>query len=156
MSFTVRYADHGDEGKIAELLVAIHTQHAKGRPDLFGKGHAKYDADAVRGMFHDPTSPMLVAATDDGVLGYVICKLIKNHNPAQGDYTTLYIDDLNVDAAARRMGVGRALMDACRKLAKEENCFNITLNVWAFNEGAIAFYENCGFSVQRMILEEIL
>ena len=156
MSFTVRYADLGDEGKIAELLVAIHTQHAQGRPDLFGKGHAKYDAATVRGMFHDPAAPMLVAADEGGVLGYAICKLMKNRNPAQGDYTTLYIDDLNVDDAARRKGVGTALLDACRTLAKEKTCFNVTLNVWAFNEGAIAFYERNGFSLQRMILEDVL
>lgn len=156
MSVSIRYAKVGDEETIAALLVAIHAQHAEGRPDLFGKGHAKYTADAVRTMFDDPTLVILVAVEDDAVLGYAIAKLCENKNPAQGAYVTFYIDDLNVSASARRKGVGSALLDACRRLAKEKNCYNVTLNVWAFNEGAIRFYEANGFKVQRMILETIL
>ena len=156
MSVTVRYADYGDEDVVAALLVDIHALHAEGRPDLFGKGHSKYTADEVRAMFHDPALPFFVAVEEGEVLGYAICKLIENNNPAQGQYTTLYIDDLNVAKSARRKGVGSALIRACRALAKEKYCYNVTLNVWAFNEGAISFYENCGFSCQRMILEDIL
>lgn len=156
MSLTVRFAQTGDETTIATLLVAIHAQHAEGRPDLFGKGSAKYGEKEVLSLFDHAEQPILVAEEDGCVLGYAICKLSENKNPAQGSYTTLYIDDLNVSAAARRKGVGTALLDACRSLAAERGCYNVTLNVWAFNEGAIAFYEKNGFSTQRMILESIL
>ena len=40
------------------------------------------------------------------------------------------------------------------KLAKEKNCSSVGLNVWAFNENAIKFYENFGMSVKTMILEK--
>ena len=156
MSLTVRFAREGDEETIASLLVDIHTLHAKGRPDLFGKGHAKFDAEAVRRMFHSDDQPFFVADDGEGVVGYAICKKIRNQNPVQGDYTTLYLDDLNVDERARRQGVGSALLDACRAYAKASGCYNLTLNVWAFNEGAIAFYQKNGFACQRMIMEELI
>ena len=156
MSLTVRFAREGDEETIASLLVDIHTLHAKGRPDLFGKGHAKFDAEAVRRMFHSDDQPFFVADDGEGVVGYAICKKIRNQNPVQGDYTTLYLDDLNVDERARRRGVGSALLDACRAYAKASGCYNLTLNVWAFNEGAIAFYQKNGFACQRMIMEELI
>lgn len=162
MPITVRYAKKGDEGAIAALLVAIHAQHAEGRPDLFGAGRAKYDEAAVLAMLEKENAPILVAVEDnengeDGeVLGYAVCQVVRNENPAQSDYQTLYIDDINVAASARRKGVGSALLEKCRKLAVEKACYNLTLNVWAFNTGAIAFYEANGFSTQRMILEEIL
>ena len=156
MSLTVRFAREGDEETIASLLVDIHTLHAKGRPDLFGKGHAKFDAEAVRRMFHSDDQPFFVADDGECVVGYAICKKIRNQNPVQGDYTTLYLDDLNVDERARRRGVGSALLDACRAYAKASGCYNLTLNVWAFNEGAIAFYQKNGFACQRMIMEELI
>jgi len=156
MSITVRYAKCGDERAIAELLVAIHTQHAEGRPDLFGKGHAKYDEAAVAAMFFKENAPILVATDENTVIGYAICQILENRNPAQGNYKTLYIDDINVSEKARRKGAGSALLSECRAIAARAGCYNVTLNVWQFNQGAIAFYEANGFSPQRMILESIL
>lgn len=157
MPITIRYAQRGDEAAIAELLVAIHTQHAEGRPDLFGKGRAKYSAEEVLSLFGKETEPIFVAESDTlGVVGYAICQIITAKNPALSDFTTLYLDDLNVSALARRQGVGTMLLDACRREARKRGCYNLTLNVWAFNEGAIRFYEANGFRVQRTILEDII
>ncbi len=42
------------------------------------------------------------------------------------------------------------------KIAKENECSPIELNVWAFNDEAIKFYESIGMSVKTMILEKKL
>ena len=74
MSITIRYAEKGDEAAIAALLVDIHKQHAEGRPDLFGKGHAKYSEEDVLLMFQKENAPVFVAEDDAlGVVGYAIC-----------------------------------------------------------------------------------
>ena len=157
MSITVRFAREGDENKIAELLVAIHRQHAEGRPDLFGGGNAKLSAGEVKALFHRPDTPFFVAVSEDGeVVGYLLSMVTQSPTPVHRPYTSLYIDDLNVDASARRLGVGSALLDACRKHAKAIGCYNLTLNVWAFNTSAIAFYEKNGFFTQRSYLESPL
>ena len=57
------------------------------------------------------------------------------------DIKTLYIDDICVDEKARGQGVGRTLYDAVIAFAKESGCYNVTLNVWTCNEGALKFYE---------------
>ncbi|MBQ7364948.1 MAG: GNAT family N-acetyltransferase [Clostridia bacterium] len=156
MSITVRYAYNNDESAIAALLVKIHQQHAEGRPDLFGRGCAKYTAEEVKAMFHKPEAPLFVACDSEGnVVGYAICQVIENKNPAMGAFSTLYIDDINVSDRVRRQGVGSALLSACREEAKQKGCYNITLNVWAFNEGARRFYEANGFTPQRLILEQL-
>ena len=41
-----------------------------------------------------------------------------------------------------------------KKIAKENNCSSIELNVWAFNNEDIKFYEEIGMSVKTMILEK--
>lgn len=155
MSYTIRFAKAGDESTIAALLEQIFTQHANGRPDLFGGGKSKYTAEDVLKLFDNPVEPIFVAVDDNNrVLGYAFCMIKEFTSPAH--YKTLYLDDLNVDAAARRQGVATALVDACRTYGKENDCYNLTLNVWAFNEGAIRFYEKNGFTSQRFILEDIL
>ncbi len=69
---------------------------------------------------------------------------------------TLYVDDICVDENARGQGVGRRLFEHVEKYARDEGFYNITLNVWAFNEGARAFYESCGMQVQRYGMEKVL
>ena len=155
MSHTIRFAKAGDENAIAALLEKIYEQHARGRADLFGGGKSKYSAEDVLKLFDKQDEPIFVAADEnDRVLGYAFCAIKEFTAPAH--YKTLYLDDLNVDASARRQGIATALVDACRRYGKEMGCYNLTLNVWAFNEGALRFYEACGFTPQRFILEDIL
>lgn len=155
MSCTIRFAQAGDETTIAALLEKIYEQHAKGRPDLFVGGKSKYSAEDVLKLFDKQDAPIFVATDEhDRVIGYAFCIIKDFTSPAH--YKTLYLDDLNVDASARRLGVGTALINACREYGKENGCYNLTLNVWAFNEGAMRFYEKNGFAPQRFILEDIL
>ena len=155
MSYSIRLAKAGDEDVIATLLEQIFNQHAQGRPDLFGGGQSKYTAKDVLQLFDKQDAPIFVAADESGrVLGYAFCMIKEFTSPAH--YKTLYLDDLNVATEARRMGVATALVNACRAYGKDKGCYNLTLNVWAFNEGAIRFYEKNGFSSQRFILEDLL
>lgn len=40
--------------------------------------------------------------------------------------------------------------------AKEHGYYNVTLNVWADNAGAVKFYEKLGLTIQKIGLEKIL
>ncbi|MER1959008.1 MAG: GNAT family N-acetyltransferase [Solibacillus sp.] len=52
-----------------------------------------------------------------------------------------YIHDFGVDRSVKRQGIGSLLFEACVNWAKEQNVESVELNVWEFNEEAIAFYE---------------
>ena len=72
------------------------------------------------------------------------------------DIKTLYIDDLCVDEAVRGAHVGKALYEYVIHYAKQQRCFNVTLNVWADNKNAVKFYEKIGLKVQKIGMETIL
>jgi len=55
------------------------------------------------------------------------------------------LNDLYVAAAARRRGVGRALMEAARQHAVETGAARLTLETMAENRGAWALYESLGY-----------
>ena len=70
--------------------------------------------------------------------------------------TTLYIDDICVDENARGLGVGRTLCNHILSYAREKGCYNVTLNVWNCNPGAMAFYEKLGMAPYKVGMEKIL
>ena len=55
------------------------------------------------------------------------------------DIRTLYIDDLCVDQSRRGQHIGKRLYEYVVQFAREQKCYNITLNVWACNESAQKF-----------------
>lgn len=154
MKFSIRHACEKDADEIEKLLARIHAQHKEGRPDLFAGGRPKMDADAVRAMIADDKNIVYAAADEnDKLVGYAICMIKRNTNPAQCDYSTFYVDDLNVASEFRKNGIGSALLNRIKEDAVKLGCYNVTLNVWAFNTSAIKFYEKNGLFVQRMIME---
>ena len=143
--------------QISRLLGYICEFHAKGRPDIFVPGSAKYDAESVCRLIDDPGVTVITAAEGGAVLGYLIAKVtFTGTDPHIKRMKTFYIDDLCVSPEHARTGVGTALFNEARRLAKEQGCDRIDLNVWSFNEGAIRFYEKMGLSVYRMHMEELL
>jgi len=48
------------------------------------------------------------------------------------------------------------LYDFALDFAKKEGCYNLTLDAWAKNTGAVRFYEKLGMKVQKYVFEEIL
>ena len=115
------------------------------------------DAELER-LLQDDSRPVFVAVDEnDRVLGYVFC-IFEQYvgDQLRTDVKTLYIDDLCVREDLRGRGVGRALFDFAAAFARENGCHNLTLNVWALNPGARAFYEKCGMKPQKIGMETIL
>ena len=153
----IRRAEEKDIPRLEELLLQVNLVHHKGRPDLFQVG-TKYTSEELSALLRNETRPILVAVDEnDRVLGY--CFGIfqqKKNDHILTDIKTLYIDDLCVDETIRGQHVGRTLYEAALALAKEEGCYNLTLNVWSCNESAMGFYQAMGLVPQKIGMEKIL
>lgn len=154
----IRLAETKDIKQINKLLCQVLTIHHKGRPDLFKEGVKKYTDAELTEIIKDPKKPVFVCTdNNDIVLGYAFC-IFQQHinNNILTDIKTLYIDDLCVDETIRGKNIGRSLYEHVVNYAKEQCCHNVTLNVWALNNGAIKFYEKCGMKPQKIGMEIIL
>ena len=153
----IRKASVNDIPKIGELLSQICSVHHKGRPDIFNIGR-KYSDEELTDMIEDECRPILVSVDEeDTVTGYCICKYqIRQNNSALKDVNTLHIDDLCVDEDLRGRHIGKELYEAAVKLAGDNGCYNITLNVWCCNPSAIKFYEAMGLVPQKICMEQII
>lgn len=153
----IRRAIKKDIPKIGDLLSQVDLVHHKGRPDIFKIGR-KYSDEQLKELIADESRPILVYTDEnDEVLGYCFC-IFQQHteNSVLTDIKTLYIDDLCVDEKQRGKNIGRELYEAAVSLAKESDCYNLTLNVWSCNESALRFYEKCGLVPQKIGMEIIL
>ena len=156
MDIEIRKAEKRDIPRILELLSQVLEVHAAGRPDLFKSGTTKYGESELTEIIADPERPIFVSVHEGVVLGYAFCIFQRHNEQNAPNYTTLYIDDLCVDERSRGLHVGKSLYEYVLGFAKNNSCYNVTLNVWACNEGAMKFYEKCGLQVQKIGMEKIL
>ena len=154
----VRSATSKEIPGILKLLVQVDMVHHNGRPDIFKGPATKYNADQLKEIISDAKTPVFVCADENGtVMGHAFCihKQELNENVLT-DIRTLYIDDICVDENHRRKGVGEALYKHAVGYAKENNFYNITLNVWNCNPGAMSFYEAMGLKPMKVCMEQVL
>ena len=65
----------------------------------------------------------------------------------------LDIEEFCVDVSWYRKGIATEMINYIRRYAFEKNIHRIELNVWDFNENALAFYESVGFNTYRRYME---
>ena len=153
----IRLAMEKDIPKIGDLLRQVCLVHHQGRPDIFKAGR-KYSDEELAELLKDKDRPILVAVDDaDCVQGYCFC-VYQQHldDGALTAIKTLYIDDLCVDENLRGQHIGHTLYDAAVAMARENGCYNVTLNVWSCNPTALRFYESLGMTPLKIGMEQLL
>ena len=151
----VRPALAGDAERIAELTRAVHAMHADALPHVFQPVERApvSAADVARSIA--ASGPLFLVATRDGaVAGYARAELLDTPaSPHKLASRTLRLHELAVSPAQRRLGVGRALLQAVRTLAAERDATGVSLMVYAFNAEARAFYAREGFAPLQELLD---
>lgn len=154
----IRRAEKKDIEGVLRLLSQVLELHAAIRPDIFVPGTTKYMADELEEKFRNDLLPVYVAVdAKDRVMGYAFCAI--KEQPFSNNmvpFTSVYIDDLCVDAACRGQHIGEKLFEHVKEEARKLGCYELTLNVWEGNDGAMGFYERMGMKVKSKTLEFIL
>jgi GNAT superfamily N-acetyltransferase len=132
----VRTATAEDWPAVATLLAEL------GRPDVLGTPEEA----ASRRVFIDyldrDDGVALVATDGDSIAGFCDVEFRPRLN-----FTTpqAWVPDLIVAEAARSRGAGAALLNRAEELARERNCWSITLESATWRTRAHAFYEREGW-----------
>lgn len=154
----IRRAKLEDLEGINKLLRQVLMVHHNGRPDLFKANVKKYNDDELIEIIKDDQRPIFVGVDENNkVLGYAFCVYQQHINDnVLTDIKTLYIDDICVDEEVRGKHVGKRIYEHVISFAKENGFYNVTLNVWSLNPGAIKFYESLGLKPYKVGMETIL
>ncbi len=151
---TVRPARREELARVNELRRQVNDLHVAGRPAHFRPGFNEELQRHVCERFESENSDVLVALQGGEVAGFATVQYV--HRP-EGPYTLpldyYHVEEFGVDAAHRRRGVATALVDYMKRDARERGFRRIDLDMWTFNEGALAFYEAAGFTTYRRYME---
>ena len=154
----IRRATDDDIPAVLNLLSQVLEIHARIRPDIFVPGTTKYNKDDLSRMFADDQRPVYVATDpEDRVVGYAFCQL--QEPPFASTMIPrriMFIDDLCVDEAARGSHIATSLFEFVKAEAAKLGCYEITLNVWEGNDGALKFYQAMGMKPKETQMEFII
>ena len=155
MNIRIRPAVPADCGRIRPLQKEIADLHHAGRPDLFRPEGRYFTEEAFAERLADPAHSVFIAETEAGeVVGYAFAWVLSYRNhPTYRDHDSFYIDDICVLRSHRRHGIGRLLLEQCRRTALDRQCASVELGVWDFNREAMAFYRSCGMTPRTHRME---
>ncbi|MCZ2098363.1 MAG: GNAT family N-acetyltransferase [Anaerolineae bacterium] len=155
---SIRRATVDDAELLARMNEAVQQIHHDARPDLFKSYAFAPELVAIyQSRLSDDTLYGFVGEVDGASVGYLLAQVIERvDNPYTVAIRALSVDEMSVNPAFRSHGYGEALMDAAFDLAQSLGIRRVLLNVWAFNERAIAFYQRQGFKPRDIRMEAIL
>lgn len=154
----IRRASEKDIDSLIKLLQEVLEIHANIRPDIFISGTTKYTRSDLLEKLANDEEPIYVAVDEnDEVMGYAFCAIKQQpFSTNMVPFKSLYIDDLCVDSNYRGQHIGEQLFEYVKTEAKRLGCYEVTLAVWAGNDGAERFYDRIGFKTKERIMEYIL
>jgi GNAT superfamily N-acetyltransferase len=139
MATTIRPAQAADRAAVTcllgEFVAYLNAIEASDEP---------VDLDALidQGFGPDPVCRTLIAEQDGRPVGYV-----SFHPGIWEIYRAIHVVSLFVRDEARGSGAGRALMDAVKALARDQQAKRIVWEVWRKNPLALDFYKAIGGEV---------
>ncbi|WP_155971032.1 GNAT family N-acetyltransferase [Streptococcus ruminantium] len=151
---TIRIANQSDIPSLVGLLQDILHIHHQARPDIFKSSGQKFSEADLIDLLEQPNKPVFVYELDGQVVGHLFCELSSVKNGTLEPIKTLFIDDLCVANSVRGQRIGEQLYDFAFSYAKEQGCYNVTLDVWADNTRAVRFYERLGMKPQKLRMEQ--
>jgi ribosomal protein S18 acetylase RimI-like enzyme len=150
----IRFAKENELERVNELRKQVNDLHVAGKPDVFKPGFGPELRDFINVIWNDPTENIVVAEDDGFICGFaVINHITKAESPFMKERDFLDIDEFCVDEDHRRKGVATAMIEFIKNFAKENGFHRIELNMWEFNQSALAFYEAAGFETFRRYME---
>ena len=154
MTIETRAARREDLDAVQALRRQVNDLHVQGRPDFFKPGFAQVLRDRLYDFMDKDDAAVVVAVAGGYVAGFATVNIIdRPETPYRRALRFYHVDEFCVDAAFRRQGVATALVEYMKRDARSRGLDRIELDVWAFNEGALAFYDAAGFRTYRRFME---
>jgi ribosomal protein S18 acetylase RimI-like enzyme len=142
----IRLVTSADAPSIAELwqsLVSYHQALDAALPGVAPNGAGRY---AKRLLQHldDPNTCALIAEEDGRVIGFALAMIVDLLPDTFAQEPGGFLADIFVDAAYRRQGIGRTLVNTMQAWFRERGITHYDWHVAARNPEGLAFWRSIG------------
>ncbi len=153
-SLLIRYDEYGELEQVNQLRRQVNDLHIQGRPDIFRSGFSPQLQKQVYDAFENKNEAVIVAKLTDQIVGFAVLKYIwRPETLYQKERRFCELEEFGVDEAHRRQHIASKLIEFIKTEAGKKGFSKIELNMWAFNESALLFYEAIGFETYRRYME---
>ncbi len=143
-----------DREAVNELARQVHTLHVAWRPDIFEMAEELYSLERFDEAVKN--RELYVAKVDGQTVGYVLLPIRVYDQPGLVRRRVLTVQEICVHKAVRGHGIGKQMMLEVRALARAFGCSDIQLGVDPMNDGAVVFYQKCGFTIRSIQMQSKL
>jgi ribosomal protein S18 acetylase RimI-like enzyme len=153
-NLVIRYAKREELESVNKLREQVNEVHVNGRPDIFRADGWPLIESNIYTRFDEDSSGVIVADLNDVIVGFAVVQYISRPETSFSKARRFYhIEEFGVDENHRRKGIATSLINFAKEDAKKLGFERVELNMWEFNEGALAFYESVGFKTFRRYME---
>lgn len=147
----LQLARETDWEDVRKLSVQIHDLHVSWRPDIFYSCPEPYPKEKFLQDIRDRL--VYTAKVQNLTAGYVVFAILHKGGPGNHEKKMLRLESIVVDEALRGQGIGKQMVLEARALAKAFGCQELILGVHPENDGAVAFYQKCGFRIRTINMD---
>ena len=139
--YQIMEATEKDYIEVNRLVRQGHDDHVAGDDSVFKQVDIVMPKDYYMELLEQQHSKVFIVKAEQ-VVGFAVISIeVAPNFPSLVERKFAYIHDFGIDRSIKRKGIGSLLFEACVNWAKQQNVESVELNVWEFNEEAIAFYE---------------
>lgn len=159
MKFRIEELRPDEIDRVFDAVIALHHHEIAVQPNL-GSAPARDDQtywEHYRARFaarYESGNGCFYAALDDegSALGFIYAIERDGLDGYENSERMGYIEEIAVLDSARRLGIGRALIEAARDEFRRRGCSHMELSTVPGNEDARAFYARIGFETAAVLM----
>ncbi|MGY3717669.1 GNAT family N-acetyltransferase [Sutcliffiella cohnii] len=145
ISITVKKAQPQDYSSISLIANEVHEKHVNALPHIFYTVKNALPKIYFEELIENPMCEILVAKEGEDVVGFAIIEIMESPPIPTYTYRKIsFINNIAIKKEYSRKGIGYTLFKECTNWSKIHGASAIELNVWEFNQDAIAFYRKLG------------
>ena len=140
-----------DREQVECIAKEVHALHVSWRPDIYEMPDELYSAERFARVIAE--KQLYVAKDREQVLGYVLLKMRSYDWPGVVRRKVMVVGELAVREEIRNKGIGSAIMDDVKVLARAFGCTDLQLGVYPQNDAAVAFYQKNGLMIRSIDMQ---
>lgn len=150
----IRYAKENELERVNELRKQVSDIHAKGKPEMCREDFGEEIQHEVYKTWENNDSDVIVAIKEGVICGFACVEYIdRPMSPYMMPKHFYHIKEFGVDERYRRQKIATELFAFIKNESAKKGYDRMELDVFAFNEGAVKFYESIGFLPYRIFME---